>query len=170
MITNLLKYIYKSQKDYSIYDVRDFINENVSLLHYSYKLNDDYTNFCESYLSRKKVDNLYPDINKFCSLHSYSETRFLSLGQCTQDFIIQWTCRMEFYKTTLLNNQKLTSKQQKTMKENVEYFQNNTFKFFFLLLDYILNAFNKANLIFQKENNQLHKLHIESRKLIVQLV
>ena len=117
VMTNLIKFIYKKQNEYDIYDVRDFVNENVSLIHYSYKLNDNYIKHSEAYLSKKHDENLYFGIGKFNALQSYAETRFLSLGQGLKNFIIQWTCRKDFYLKTLQKAEKLTKNNEKLYKK-----------------------------------------------------
>lgn len=167
IVTNLIKEIYKKDQDYTIHDIRDLVNDNVSLMNYSYKLNDMYQDHCTAYLSDKRKEELYADIFSFTVIQGYADTRFLSLGECTQKFITQWACKTTFYIAQSEAKLKFTAKQQRTFTENIPLFKDNTFKFFFMLLDYIVNTFNTINLKFQKEDCQLHRLYPESKELLI---
>ena len=90
------------------------------------------------------------------------------MGNSLDSILIQWNCFDEFLQS-LIDDKKengFTKKQVENLISIREYFNHNDFKFFFLILKFIVDELNSMNKTFQNQKCQLHLLFPLSRKLI----
>ena len=176
ILKNLMKWINQENHDIDsqIIEVEYFLNSITSMFNYSYKKEEQFRNFKEDFLKKKhnEDENLYPKIEKFCKISTYSDVRFLSLGNSMKNILPQWICLKEFFKSQIKDKKEssLSPKQVEDLKELIAQLNNNDFRFFFLLLKFIVDELNYLNRIFQRHKNQLHLAFPLSRKLLKKLI
>ena len=150
-------------------DVREFTNQISAYMNYSYKREDDYRNFTIEYLENKKKEGLYLSCNGFLQIKRYVRTRWLSLGKCIEDFLPQWEAFHAFLKLQIDKSKskilKLDKRQKQNINEMIEMLSNNSFKFHYILMSFIIATLNLSNQLFQSESSQLHLLFSEIRRL-----
>ena len=171
ILKHLLKFLKSDDFDIESnqISIEDFVNTLTSVFHYSYKKEEQYTKFKENFLKNKKRNgNLYQNHEKFIKISSYSEVRFLSLGNALNSILPQWKCLEEFFKEQIENRKvnELSKKQVQIYEEISSMMLQNDFKYFFLIMKMIVDELNTLNKVFQKHKTQIHLIFPLSWKLL----